>query len=209
MITIVGCGPGSPEYVTPAATNAVGEARYLVGAERLLKLFPHCGAEKIKLKTPISETLDRMDRILEISDVTVLVTGDPGLYSLTAPIIQRFGRERTRIVPGISSAQAAFALLGLSWSRALVLSAHKKDPETGFEDALRHDPIAILAGSESALRWTRELMSYNKTNDRDIYICENITLPEERVIKPRLGEVDRLSISRNSVIVIVSKGDER
>ena len=38
-ITIVGCGPGSQEYLTPAAIGAVEKADLLIGTERLLRLF--------------------------------------------------------------------------------------------------------------------------------------------------------------------------
>ncbi len=39
-ISIVGCGPGSLDYLTPAALRAIEEAEVLVGAIRLLDLFP-------------------------------------------------------------------------------------------------------------------------------------------------------------------------
>ena len=38
-IVIVGCGPGSPDYLTPLARRAVERAEVLVGASRLLDLF--------------------------------------------------------------------------------------------------------------------------------------------------------------------------
>ena len=39
-ITIVSCGPGSADYVMPIAHKAVAKAEVLVGASRLLELFP-------------------------------------------------------------------------------------------------------------------------------------------------------------------------
>lgn len=206
QITIVGCGPGSPAYLTQAAREAVESATALVGAKRLLELFPESSAPKIPLVTPIAETLDKMAEILNTSDVTVLVTGDPGFYSLSRPITERFNDYRIRIIPGISSAQAAFAALGLPWSSALTLSAHKRDPDMGYDAVLDHDPIAALAGREASLNWAMGLMKHEKAKDRVMFICENLTLPEERVFKVDMGRADGLRIHPNSVIVIASRG---
>ena len=38
-INIVGVGPGSPDYVTPAARKAVQSAKLVIGAQRSLNLF--------------------------------------------------------------------------------------------------------------------------------------------------------------------------
>ena len=53
-ITIVGCGPGSPLYVTEAARQAVAGADVLVGSRRLLELFPQWPAERIVVDADIA-----------------------------------------------------------------------------------------------------------------------------------------------------------
>ncbi len=117
-ITIVGCGPGSPDFLTVAALNAVEEAEVLVGAQRLLDLFPASNAERFVLGAGIGSALDEiLERFIE-KRVAVLVTGDPGLYSFAKLVIERFGRENCRIIPGISSVQCAFASIGTDWADA-------------------------------------------------------------------------------------------
>ena len=49
-ISIVGCGPGSLDYLTPATLRAVEEAEVLVGAKRLLDLFPASPADRVVRK---------------------------------------------------------------------------------------------------------------------------------------------------------------
>ena len=115
-IVIVGCGPGSPDYLTAAAIRAVQEAEILVGARRLLELFHDHPGERIIMEAHTEKVLaaiaDRPDK-----KMAVLVTGDPGLASLARPILKRFGRNRCRVIPGVSSLQAAFARLGwIGWA---------------------------------------------------------------------------------------------
>ena len=117
-ITIVGCGPGSPELVTPAARRAVEQAEVLLGAARLLALFAASAAERVVVDAHATRAPDeiaaRRDR-----RVVVLVSGDPGLFSLAAPLLRRFGRDACEIIPGISSLQVACARLGLGWDDVL------------------------------------------------------------------------------------------
>ena len=61
--------------------------------------------------------------------VAVLVSGDPGLYSLAQNVVRRFGREHCEVVPAVSSVQVAFARLGLDWADARILSAHGRTPD--------------------------------------------------------------------------------
>ena len=59
-ISIVGCGPGALEYLTPAARAAIEHADVLVGAPRLLDVFPAGRAERIIVKADIQEVLNQI-----------------------------------------------------------------------------------------------------------------------------------------------------
>lgn len=128
-ITIIGCGPGSPDHITPAAVDAARSAEVLIGTDRLLHFFTDADAEKIPVGSAVEETLDRVGERFGHKQIAVLVSGDPGLFSLARLVIQRFGREHCRVIPGVSSVQVAFARLGLDWGDAIILSAHKQDPD--------------------------------------------------------------------------------
>ena len=61
-IVIVGCGPGSPDYLTAAAIRAVQEAEVLVGARRLLELFPAHPGERYPDGSPHRKSAGRHRR---------------------------------------------------------------------------------------------------------------------------------------------------
>lgn len=178
-IWIIGCGPGGADYVLPAARTAAARADVLAGAARLFELFPDFPGRKLPLGAGGTPTfLDALARETDV--VAVLVSGDPGLCSLCAPVVERFGAENCRVVPGISSVQVAFARLGLDWSGARILSTHAGAALPPAQTLLDAERIAILAGNPQTdaelCRLAGEL-----ANTHRAVICRDLTLPEESV----------------------------
>ena len=204
-ITIVGCGPGSPEYVTPAAVAAVERADLLIGAERLVRLFSPRPTQSVVVNSTVEQALDAIEQRPDCKNVAVLVTGDPGIFSLARLVIERFGREQCWVIPGISSLQAAFARLGLDWADAKILSAHKEDPDPD-DSLLRSDKIAVLLGRTGSLRWVADHIVENAPADRRIFVFENLTLDEESVREARREELRDLPVSSRTVVLII-RGD--
>jgi precorrin-6B methylase 1 len=124
--------------------------------------------------------------------VTVLVSGDPGLCSLAKPIVARFGCVRCRVIPGISSVQVAFSRLGLDWMDAVFLTAHGRNLRVSPEECRRFEKIAILAGGAES--WP-QIVGFVKQMEalggrRDVYVFENLTLPDERVRRVGTDEIE-------------------
>jgi len=202
LITIVGCGPGSPELITPQALRAIEKAEVLVGPRHLLDLFSEHPAEKVAVGVKIEQVLKEIERLHEFRQVVVLVTGDPGLSSLASPVLRHFGRETCEVIPGISSVQVAFARLGLEWSDARIIDAHGREPEITYSQLAREKKIAILAGR---VQWTRRIIReiHNCGGGHRAYICENLTRPEEKVRQVKMEELERVEFSPQTVIVMV------
>jgi cobalt-precorrin-7 (C5)-methyltransferase len=202
LITIVGCGPGSPDYVTPAAAKAIKQADVLLGAQRLLDLFPEHRGERIPVETKIGQLLDRVDETAASKKIAVLVTGDPGLFSLSKLVIERFGRQRCRVIPGISSVQAAFAALGLDWVDARVISAHKNDPEldAGLAGVGK---IAVLCGRKGCLQWIGEKLNHFLAENRRIFVLENLTLENERIREIPYEDLKTMDVAPRTIVILL------
>jgi cobalt-precorrin-7 (C5)-methyltransferase len=197
-IMIVGCGPGSPQYVTEAARQVVARADVLVGSKRLLELFPSGPAERIAVDADIAAVLDTIAELRTAGErIAVLVSGDPGLFSLAQNVVRRFGRDQCDVIPAVSSVQVAFARLGLDWADARILSAHAATPEV-TEDSLRQmDKWAILAGTKEALHWAASAARAVEASHA-VMLCENLTLDSEciREVTPtQLALIDAASLS--------------
>ncbi len=203
-ITIVGCGPGSLEYITPAALKAVGEAEILVGARRLLDLFPdHQARTIIEMKTAVEPVLKEMSGYQGRHQV-VLVSGDPGLSSLARPVVDRFGHDACRIIPGISSLQVAFSRVGLDWGEARIIDAHGRDPKINLSGVLASgvEKIAVLGGRRGSLEWLAEALK-GLGSDWAVYVMENLTLEDEKIQKIKAEDLGPLQVSSRVIFLIV------
>ena len=201
-IIIAGCGPGSPDYLTPAARKAIADAEVLVGAGRLLELFPGHGGEKIVVGADIEKVLGQIDSRLGRGRIAVLVTGDPGLCSLARPVLKRFGRTACRVIPGISSVQAAFAGIGVDWRDARIIDAHGNDPHMTPASLVNEGKIAVFAGRSEAIRWVAGLVKAIGEGRR-IYLCENLTLDEERIRQVQPADLEKIEASSRSIVLII------
>jgi len=200
-ITIIGCGPGSPECVTPEARAACAGAQVLVGSARALELFPECRGRRVVLTGDSRSLLEVVAALDPGQRVAVLVTGDPGIASLGTLAIRRFGREACRVVPGISSAQVAFARLGLNWTGARILSAHHTRPDGVGAGA---QVIAVLAGGKESFGWIADLLEKCGVGYA-AFACEDLTLPAERVSRVDLAQLRSGGFSYRTVVVIAKE----
>ncbi len=203
-ITIVGCGPGALDYLTPAARTAIERADVLIGAPRLLDAFatPHAGG--IAMKADIEDVLAQIAAHAGHKRIAVLVTGDPGLCSLAKPVINRFGRAACEIIPGVSSVQVAFARVGLDWLDAHIVSAHDKTPALSFAALAAEKKIAVLAGNDATQPWIASLAASLAASHQG-FVCENLTLPDERIGKVTASELKSMKLPSRSILLLIHK----
>jgi precorrin-6y C5,15-methyltransferase (decarboxylating) CbiE subunit len=190
--------------LTPSAIESASSADFLLGSARLLALFPN-NNEKIETGADIKKTVAEIEKRVPARKVALLVSGDPGLCSMAKPVIERFGRDACRVIPGISSVQAAFASVGVDWYGAKVITAHASDPEISYDELSGEKKIAVLGGREGSVRWISGLAK-SFDGGRDIYVCENLSLPSESVIKIEADELEGLELSPMVVVLIIEKG---
>lgn len=202
-IIIVGCGPGAESFITPAARAAAAKADVLIVSRRLMEYFPEVAAERIDSGVDIDGTIDEIVARRDAGQqVVLLATGDPGIASLAQPVIQRCGRENCEVIPGISSIQVAFARLGLDWQDAKIISAHGSDPELSAADLHATEKIAILGGREGSLRWAAAMIPELGLNRR-VFLCEDLTLPNEKFREVSADELITIPVSSRAIILII------
>lgn len=180
-IAVLGCGPGHPDWVTPVVRERMEEADVLIGAARLLALAGNPEAERIALGASHEDALVAVAAAREAGKrVAVLVSGDPGVYSLAACVVERFGAEACEVVPGISAVQVACARLGCSWTEARIVSAHGRVPTTSAEALTGWPVILILGGGGESRAWIeRTITALAQTHA--VWIGRDLTLPGEHV----------------------------
>jgi len=204
-ITIAGCGPGDPSFLTGATIEAVKTAEVLAGTEHLLAMFPDNGVEKIKFGIDTVEFLSRIEN-LRGRKVVVLVTGDPGIGSLADSVIERFGTAACIVIPGISSVQLAFARIGVSWQNVFVLDAHAGLPMFEPGSLMKHPKIAILVGSRDSRQWVEQAVR-ELTGTLDVIICRDLSLPSEKILRVTGAKpVSINDLEGRCIVVMLRKG---
>jgi precorrin-6B C5,15-methyltransferase / cobalt-precorrin-6B C5,C15-methyltransferase len=180
-VTLVGIGDDGCRGLTSRAMSAVAEATMLVGGERQLAFFPEHQGERITLKSGIGAALDRVAELAEDRAVCVLASGDPLFFGVGALVIQKLGREHVEVIPQPSSAQWAFAAVGLASDGAALLSLHGRPREGLVTRLKRVRKAAILTDAEnSPARLAAHLLAYNEAGF-EAWVCENLGGPGERV----------------------------
>jgi precorrin-6y C5,15-methyltransferase (decarboxylating) CbiE subunit len=201
LITIIGCGPGSEEYLTAQAVRAAENAEVLIGAPKLLHLFSKNEAKKIPITSELEKTLDEIGTHRRFK-CAVLVTGDSGIFSFAKRIIDRFGIDNCRVIPGISAVQLAFARIGIDWADARIISLHHHLPDGGMIDnLLLFEKIAVLMGHKESFKWVHSLAQRLNAPFRMV-VCENLSSADEHVLDIQPDELISRQFSCRSIVLI-------
>ncbi len=124
-IFVIGAGTGCTGEITQLAREKIHDAFAVVVTPRLRHLASR--AKNIIELQSFDETFSKISTALEIGDVAVLVSGDPGIFSLLPKVMEFFPREIIEVVPGISSISALCARAKTTWHDAVILSGHGRD----------------------------------------------------------------------------------
>lgn len=202
-IVVVGIGPGAPDYLLPKAQNVIANARILVGGKRALADFSRSGVRVYAIGADIPAVLAFVEKSLAEDDVVVMVSGDPGYYSLLDALRRSFPLGRIEVVPGISSLQLAFARLSLPWHNARLLSFHGREP---MPEELSRASGAVLGmltdGRNHSQAIAQRLLDAGwHTQDR-MYVCTRLSYEDEHILETTLGTAADAPGIGHGVIVV-------
>jgi precorrin-3B C17-methyltransferase len=120
-LSIVGTGPGNSSELSPRALHTLEQADLLVGYSRYIDLLGPLAREKETYTSGMRKEKERaqyaVDAAREGRKVCVVSGGDAGVYGLAGLVLELCSEEeldalQVEVVPGITAATAAAALLG-------------------------------------------------------------------------------------------------
>lgn len=201
---VAGIGPGHPDYVLPAAIRAIREAKVLVGGNRALSDFAQDGQRTMTIRGDIPAVLEFIREALSESDVVVMVSGDPGYYSLLDALRREFDEGCLSVIPGISSVQFAFSRLALPWHDASLLSFHGRRPS---DAELAYAPgrvIGMLTDTKNSSRTIPKLlMEIGWPEDAKAAICARLSYGDERIVRTTLARAAMEKEETHCVMVVM------
>ncbi len=184
-VTLVGMGTGAPETLTLEGREALLQADFIAGANRLLEALPKGCTENRGAATK-SEKL--MELLKGWENPYVVYSGDTGFYSgakSLLPLLEEAGWE-TNLLPGISSVQVLAAKLLRPWQGWRLESAHGVgcDPVSALSWGR---PVCFLTDGAKGPRELCAKLAWAGLGQLGAVVGENLSYPEEKIVT---GTVD-------------------
>jgi len=152
-------------------------------------------ADLISVKNFIAEKL-------LFDDVVVMVSGDPGYFSLLTYLKKNFTTE-IEVIPSISAMQLAFAKLALSWENATLLSFHGRQPA---EKDLQFEVgkiLGLLTDAEfNSKTISKILLNHGWEKNSNIAVCSKLSYPEEKIIVTTLEKVIQTEPVKHCILIV-------
>jgi cobalt-precorrin 5A hydrolase/precorrin-3B C17-methyltransferase len=222
-LSVIGLGPGDPALRTPAAAAAVRQADVVIGYGPYVDLAGDLlAAHHTVVRSPIgAETqrvTDALRRAATGDRVALVSSGDPGVYamaSLVCELAPHHGDPPVTVVPGVTAALAAAAVLGapLGHDHAAVSLSDLLTPWPVIEGRLRAvaqgDFIVSLYNPRSKRRTAQldralEILAAQRPPTTPAAIVTEVGRPAQRVVRTTLADLDPEQVDMLSLVVVGS-----
>ena len=211
-LTIVGIGPGTSDWRTPAVTNALARTTDVVGYGLYLDILGGLIEGKTRHQSELAQEEDRVRRSLELAaegrDVALVSSGDAGIYALATLAFELLERENKAswnrlditVEPGVSAIQAAAARIGapIGHDFCLISLSDLLTPWTEIERRLKaaaegdfvvglYNPVSKRRRQQ--LEIARDTLLTGRPAETPVILARNLGRPTETINVITLGEL--------------------
>ncbi|MFF5081331.1 precorrin-2 C(20)-methyltransferase [Actinoplanes sp. NPDC000266] len=223
QVTVVGLGPGDPRWLTPEARAALAEADDLVGYVTYLQRVvpgPHQTLHPSDNRVEAERAAFALDLAKRGRRVTVVSSGDPGVFAMAAAVLEvaedpQWKDVPVRIVPGLTAAQAVASRAGapLGHDFCVISLSDRLKPwpviEGRLAGAAAADLVIALYNPASQTRReqlvrAREVLLEHRAAGTPVVVGRDVGGPDESVRVTTLGELDPASIDMRCLLIVGS-----
>jgi precorrin-3B C17-methyltransferase len=230
-LTVVGLGPGDPAHRTHAAEDAVRDAQVVVGYGPYLAACtdltgPHQTLVPGAMGAEEQRAADAVHAAAGGARVALVSSGDAGIYGMaslaltTAATLPAQRRPAVQVVPGITAAAAAGALLGAPLARDFAcvslsdLRCSWKAVEARLRAVAAADLVVALYNPRSAGRpWqlgrARNVLAEHRPGDTPVGLVSDAGRNGERVELTTLAGLDPSRAGMHTVVIVGSSHTTR
>lgn len=198
--------PRIPQDVLDRCTALVVSKRIREEANHLRSSFEACSLLPI---APLNEALTQIGKALEKGDVAVLASGDPMFFGIGRRLIEKFGRNRMKVYPELSSVQHLFSYFKVHWDDVFFLSLHGRDAQRATGSILSHEKVLLLTDGINRPELTaQQLCSFlgpERSRQIHAYVGENIGMQGERFVSGHLRDVAEMKFGPLCCMLLVRK----
>ncbi len=191
-VYVIGMGPGTIEYVSSTARRAIRKADCLIGAWRLLSLFKYPDKKKMRLEGRFNEIVSYIKKNKDKERIAILVSGDPGLFSLLGLIKKALKKDEYAVIPGISALQIAFARIGETWQDVKIASIHGRSLNNLAKEVRNSGKIFLFTDSKLSPQEAAAYLLGHGIENRKAIVFENLAYPDERIVETDLKDLTKM-----------------
>ncbi len=202
-VAVIGAGPGSREWMTLRARDALDRAECVIGAARLLAL---ARPDQAKFQAA------RPEQIAEIlrghpafSRFAVLLSGDVGFFSGAKGLLPLLDGFEAEVIPGVSSLAYLCAKLGTSYEDVTPVSLHGRARDI-VSDVERRRRVFALVGGEGGVQRLCAALADGGLGDVKVSVGERLGCPEEKLTIGTAAQLSRQTFHPLSAVLIEGGG---
>jgi precorrin-6y C5,15-methyltransferase (decarboxylating) CbiE subunit len=224
-LLIVGVGPGSPQYLTCVAIDAIMKSKYIIGYKYTLdtveSIIDKTRQEVYHITMRNQESIyqDVYNKMKDGEYCTVPFTGDANFSEseVVDRLLEIFGDNTVEIIPGISSIQVASSKSKIPLDKSYVLSFHV----SGDIEKKKKELINAITDKKSVILLPRpwpndpsknfmqsDIVKFIRVNGIDtstlkVWVFEYLTkYNKETIFRGKASDLEEMSFNPLSVMVI-------
>ena len=218
---MVGIGPGNPEHLSNRAIEVLKGSDCIVGYKTYINLITDLikGKDVIAsgMRAEIERAATAIEKAVSGKVVSVISSGDPGVYGMAGLVLEvaKKGNQKIpiEVIPGISSENAAAALLGspLMHDHVVISLSDLLTPWDIIERRLRLAAegdfvIALYNPKSSERKWqiekAVEILLTHKSPDTPVGLVKDAMREGQSVIITKLDEILTHPIDMSTIVII-------
>lgn len=220
-LAVVGLGPGDASHLTPAAAAAVRHAGTVVGYGPYVDLAADLlTAAQAVLRFPIGAETERcttaLCRAAAGERVALVCSGDPGVYAMASLVLElapSHGDPPVTVVPGVTAALAAAAVLGapLGHDHASISLSDLLTPWPVIVrrlQAVAEADLVVSLYNPRSRRRTQQLeramavLAAHRPPATPAAVVTDVGRPGQTVIRTTVAELDPEAVDMLSLVVV-------
>jgi precorrin-3B C17-methyltransferase len=213
---VIGIGPGGLEHMTLKAREAIEKSEVIVGYTKYIDFIRPLIKDKTIFSTGMMGEEERCREALSLCKdkvVSVISTGDSGIYGMAGLILELKEKEEVEVIPGVTAASAAGSIIGapLMHDHCSISLSDLMTPyeliKKRIELAAQGDFIISLynprsKGRPDYLRENIEVIKKYRRCDTPIAIVKNALREGQEALITTIGQFDDSKVDMMSIVII-------
>lgn len=218
---VVGLGPGSKNYIVPAAFKAIKKSDIIIGYINYIRLIKDLINGKKIISSGMRGEIERAKIAIEYAlhgyNTSLVSRGDPGVYGMAGLVFEICKKMNVnpdiKIIPGITAGNAAAALLGapLMCDYAVLNLSDLLIPwekiRTRLISIAKSDLVAVIYNPKSRNRpnyivETKEIFMNYRDENTPVGVVKDAFYSGEMVSIRKLSDFLEIDIDMRTIVVI-------